>query len=275
MKKIFLLSFFLAGCLYYAEAQVVCDVKVDMILSQMTIEEKVLLCSGDGSGSSLRGIPRLEIPNVGCTDGPRGPNARSGNTAFPCGVLFGSTWNPIIIEKAGKVMGEECRAAGKVFLLGPGLNILRDPLCGRFFEYYTEDPYLNSAIGVADIKGIQSAGVAACAKHFVCNNREDNRNNYMSVIDDRTLNEIYFPAFKAAVEVGNADAIMTSANGVNYEFVSDSRKLLTDILKNKWNFQGLVMTDWLQTRSTEKAAFAGLDLSMPGGENCAFANKLF
>jgi beta-glucosidase len=272
-KGCLIIVFLLLG-ISAAFAQVKKDGCIEQILSKMNIEEKVALCSGDGSGSSLRGIPRLGIPKVGCTDGPRGPNAKRGNTAFPCGVLFGSTWNPTVIQKAGRAMGEECWASGKGILLAPGLNILRDPLGGRFFEYYTEDPYLNCVLGVADIKGIQSAGVAACAKHFVCNNREDNRNNYMSIVDERTLNEIYFPVFKAAVQKGNVDAVMTSANGVNYEFVSDSKRLLTDILKGKWGFQGLVMTDWLQTRSTEKAAFAGLDVSMPGGEDCLFASKL-
>lgn len=246
--------------------------KLYKLLSSMTLEEKVSLCAGGDCG--FKGIPRLDISCLGLTDGPRGPNAQVGTTAFPCGVLFGSSWNPSMVEKAGKVMGEETRALGRRVLLGPGLNILRDPLGGRFFEYYTEDPYLNGAIAVADIKGIQSEGVVACAKHFVCNNREDNRNFYMSVVDDRTLHEIYLPAFKAAVQDADVGTIMTSANGVNYEFVSDSRKLLTDILKNKWGFRGFVMTDWLQTRSTEKAAFAGLDVSMPGGDNCGFGKTL-
>ncbi|MCI1684434.1 MAG: glycoside hydrolase family 3 C-terminal domain-containing protein [Prevotella sp.] len=209
-----------------------------------------------------------------CENGPRGTNAKRGTTAFPCGVLFGSTWNPLIVEQAGRVMGEESRALGKAILEAPGMNILRDPLCGRFFEYYTEDPFLNSSIAVAMIKGIQSEGVAACAKHFVCNNRENNRNFYMSLIDDRTLHEIYLPAFRAAVHEASVSTIMTSANGVNFEFVSDSRKLLTDILKNQWGFKGFVMTDWLQTRSVEKAAFAGLDVSMPGGDRCGFGTAL-
>lgn len=246
--------------------------KIEKILSSLTVEEKVSLCSGGDLG--FKGLHRLQIPSIGLTDGPRGPNAQVGTTAFPSGILFGSTWNPAIVEQAGKVMGEETRALGRGVLLGPGLNILRDPLGGRFFEYYTEDPYLNSAIAVGQIKGIQSEGVAACAKHFVCNNREDNRNFYMSILDDRTLHEIYLPAFKAAVQQADVCTIMTSANGVNYDFVSDSRKLLTDILKNKWGFRGFVMTDWLQTRSVEKAAFAGLDVSMPGGDNCGFGTPL-
>jgi len=245
--------------------------KIEKILKELTIEEKVDLCSGGGAG--YKGISRLDIPTVGLCDGPRGPNGQVGTTAFPCGVLFGSTWNPEIVEKAGKVMGEETRALGRGMLLGPGCNIQRDPLGGRFFEYYTEDPCLNSAITVAHIKGIQSEGTSACLKHYCCNNREDNRNFYMSMVDDRTLHEIYLPAFKAAVQDANVWAIMTSANGVNKEFVSDSKKMLNDILKEKWGFSGFVLTDWLQTRSVEKAALAGLDVSMPGG-NCGFAAPL-
>ena len=220
------------------------------------------LCSG--GFSCFKGIPRLNIPDVGWCDGPRGPNGRAGATAFPSGILFGATWNPEIVERAGNVMGEELRAMKRSILLGPACNILRDPLCGRFFEYYTEDPYLNSALTVAQVRGIQKQGVAACLKHYACNNRENNRNYYMSVIDDRTMHEIYLPAFKAAVKDADVQTVMTSANGMNYEFVSDSRKMQTDILKDRWGFQGFIMTDWLQTRSTEKAAFAGLDVSMPG-----------
>ena len=275
MKKFLLL---LCGVLFLgtggslAQSETEINLKIDKLVKAMTLEEKVSLCSGGDMG--FKGIDRLGIASIGCTDGPKGPNAQAGTTAFPCGVMFGSTWNPAVIEKAGRAMGEETRALGRSVLLGPGLNILRDPLGGRFFEYYTEDPFLNGAIAVADVKGIQSEGVAACAKHYACNNRENNRNNYMSVVDDRTLHEIYLPVFKDLVQKAGIGTIMTSANGINYEFVSDSRKMLTDILKNRWGFKGFVMTDWLQTRSVEKAAFAGLDVSMPGGDNCGFGAAL-
>ena len=247
--------------------------KVDDLLKQMTLEEKIGLCSGTGGGSTLRGVSRLNVPDVEVTDGPRGPHAGGPTTAFPAGVLLGATWDPALIQEAGAVMGNETRAAGVGVLLGPGINIQRDPLGGRFFEYYTEDPYLNARLAAAIVKGIQSEGVAACLKHYACNNREDNRNNYMSMVDARTLNEIYLPGFKAAVQNGHAWAVMTSANGVNGDFVSDSRTLLNGTLKGEWGFDGLVMTDWLQTRSTEKAALAGLDVSMPGGA-CGFAAPL-
>jgi beta-glucosidase len=248
--------------------------KINDILKQLTLEEKVSMCSGASPEMAFRGIKRLNIPNVSCTDGPRGPSQRGPATAFPSGIAFGASWNPDLVEQAGEVMGKETKAKGIGVLLAPGINILRDPLNGRFFEYYTEDPFLNSAIAVAAINGIQKEGVAACLKHYACNNREDNRNFYMSMIDDRTLNEIYLPAFKAAVQKAGILTVMTSANGVNGEFVSDSKKMLTDILKNSWGFKGFVMTDWLQTRSTEKAALAGLDVSMPGGEDCGFGKTL-
>jgi len=277
--KIFLPMFFVGICSFsqsfaqsYAGSPQALEQKVEAILKHLTVEEKVGMCAGNGMG--FKGIERLNIPGTACTDGPRGPNCQVGTTAFPSGILFGSTWNPLIVEKAGKVMGEEARALGRGVLLGPGCNILRDPLNGRFFEYYTEDPFLNGAITVGHVRGIQSEGVAACLKHYACNNREDNRNFYMSMVDDRTLNEIYLPAFNAAVKEANVWTIMTSANGVNNEFVSDSKKMLTDILKNRFGFDGFVMTDWLQTRSVEKAAFAGLDVSMPGGDNCGFGTPL-
>lgn len=236
--------------------------KVGDILGRLTLEEKVALCSGDNA--TFRGIPRLGIDAVRCVDGPRGPNGGRQTTAFPTGVAFGATWNPGLVREAGRVMGVETRSMGYGMLLGPGINILRDPLGGRFFEYYSEDPHLTAELAVAIVRGIQSEGVAACVKHYAANNREDNRNHYMSMVDERTLHEIYLPAFRRSVQEGGAWAIMTSANGVNGDFVSDSRALLRDVLKDGWGFDGFVLTDWLETRSTEKAAFAGLDVSMPG-----------
>lgn len=246
------------------------ETQIDHILKQMTLEEKVAMCMGGGS-SEFKGVPRLNLPNMICTDGPRGPH---GSTAFPVGVAFGATWNPSLIEQATVVMGKETRTTGATMLLGPGINIQRDPLNGRFFEYYSEDPLLSSQLTVAFVKGLQSQNVAVCIKHFVCNNREENRNNYMSMVSRRALNEIYFPSFKAGVESAHAWALMTAANGVNGDFVSDSHYLLTETLKDKWGFDGMVLTDWLGTRSNEKAALAGLDVSMPYQANSPFAKPL-
>jgi len=247
--------------------------KISDIINKMTLEEKVWMCVGGGP-SSFKGVERLGIPDVNCTDGPRGPHRiEGGTTAFPTGVAFASTWNPDLIYMAGVVMGKETRAINAGVLLGPGINILRDPLGGRFFEYYSEDPYLNSKLTASIVKGIQSQKVSACIKHYVCNNRENNRNEYMAMVDERSLREIYLPAFKAGVDAG-AMTVMTSANGVNDDFVSDNAYLLNNILKQEWGFKGMVITDWLNTRSTEKAAFAGLDVGMPYNESSLFGKPL-
>lgn len=248
------------------------EARINHLIGQMTLAEKVALCMGAGvGGPNVKGVPRLNLPDMVVTDGPFGPHH---GTAFPGGVAFGATWNPELMEQAATVMGQETRANGATMLLGPGINIQRDPLGGRFFEYYTEDPLLNSRLTVAFVKGLQSQRVAACLKHFVCNNREQNRNNYMSMVSQRALQEIYFPAFKAGVEEGGAWAVMTSANGVNGEFVSDSRTLLDDTLKGQWGFDGMVRTDGLGTRSTVKAALAGLDVSVPYQPNSLFGQPL-
>jgi len=280
IKKIILLHllFFLLSNSVHSQSKAMklpFEKRIDNIIKQLSLQEKIDMCSGVPSEGAFRGVKRLNIPDVKCSDGPRGPNREGTATAFPSGLSFGASWDPDLVEKAGEVMGKEARAKDIGVLLSPGINILRDPLNGRFFEYYTEDPFLNSVITVADVKGIQKEGVAACLKHYACNSRENNRNFYMSMVDERTLHEIYLPAFKAAIQKGKALTVMTSANGVNGEFVSDSKNMLNEILKNKWGFKGFVMTDWLQTRSTEKAAFSGLDISMPGGENCGFGKQLF
>lgn len=246
--------------------------KVAEVLNQMTLEEKAAMCVGAGN-MEFSGVSRLGVPEMRCEDGPRGPHGGN-TTAFPVGVAFGATWDPELIKQAAVVMGQEARAMRINMLLGPGLNIQRDPLGGRFFEYYTEDPYLNSRLAVAFVEGLQSQHVASCVKHFACNNREDNRNEYMSMVDERTLNEIYFPAFKAAVQEGGAMAVMTAANGLNGDYCSDSRYLLHDTLKQNWGFSGMVLTDWLGTRSTEKAAFAGLDVAMPHSDDSKFGAPL-
>ena len=246
------------------------ETRVEEVLRQLTLEEKVALCVGGGT-SELKGVPRLNLPDLVCVDGPRGPHT---GTAFPVGVALAATWNPPLIKEAAAVMGEETRAAGATMLLGPGINILRDPRDGRFFEYYTEDPWLNSELTVAFVEGVQSRNVAVCLKHFACNNREENRNFYMSMVSRRALNEIYYPAFKAGVERGPAWAVMTAANGVNGEFVSDSKEMLQETLKGRWGFDGIVITDWLGTRSTEKAALAGLDVSMPYSAGSGFGKPL-
>lgn len=259
---------------FHAQANLDTNAKarINQLIAEMTLAEKVTLCMGAGvGGPNINGVPRLQVPEMVATDGPFGPHH---GTAFPCGVALGATWNPELLEQAAAVMGQETRANGATMLLGPAINIQRDPLGGRFFEYYTEDPWLDSRLTVAFVKGVQSQRVAACLKHFVCNNREQNRNNYMSIVSQRALQEIYFPAFKAGVEEGGAWSLMTSANGVNGDFVSDSRALLKDTLEGQWGFDGMVRTDGLGTRSTIKAALAGLDVSIPYQPHSLFGQPL-
>ena len=272
--KIYLLSMalLLSAVQARADLSATAEGRINQLIAQMTLAEKVALCMGAGvGGPNIKGVPRLHLPDLVATDGPSGPHH---GTAFPCGVAFGATWNPELLEQAATVMGQETRANGATMLLGPGINIQRDPLGGRFFEYYTEDPWLDSRLTVAFVKGLQSQRVAACLKHFVCNNREQNRNNYMSMVSQRALQEIYFPAFKAGVQEGGAWAVMTAANGVNGDFVSDSRTLVGDTLKGQWNFDGMVRTDGLGTRSTVKAALAGLDVSIPYQSHSLFGQPL-
>lgn len=211
------------------------------------------------------GVPRLGIPTMRGSDGPRGVVAAK-DTSFPSGVGMAASWDTDLFEKAGVIMGKEARAAGVTNLSAPAVNIERDPLDGRFFEYLSEDPYMSGQLGTAMVKGIQSQRVAACVKHFTANNREENRNWYMSNIDERTLHEIYFPAFKAAVQQGGAWAVMTAANGVNGQYAANSKFLITTILKQDWGFQGLVRSDGNQARNTVAGAISGLDVGMPWGD---------
>jgi beta-glucosidase len=236
------------------------DARVQDLLGRLTVEEKVKMLTVAAS-TRFEGVPRLGIPNMISSDGPRGPH---GPVGYPCGLSMGASFNPALLKEEASAMGEECRARGIGMLYGPAININRDPLAGRFFEYFTEDPYLDAKLAVAFVQGVQSQNVSACAKHFVCNNRDWNRDNYMSMVDLRTLHEIYFPAFKAAVEKGHVWAVMTAANGLNNEFCSDSHYLLTDTLENTWGFQGFVFTDGIGSHSTMKAALAGLDISNQG-----------
>jgi beta-glucosidase len=238
--------------------------QIERILHEMMLEEKVrMLFGGEQPGvSQLPGVPRLGIPAMIPSDGPRGTTGADA-TAFPSGLGIASSWDPTLFEATGKVIGQESRAAGRTMVFAPALNIERDPLNGRFFEYLTEDPYLDGQLAAQMVRGIQGERVAACVKHFAANNRETNRDWYMSNVDERTLEEIYLPGFRAAVQQGGAWAVMTAANGLNGELACQNHWLLTTTLKGQWGFDGLVLTDFNRARGTEKAALAGLDVSMP------------
>lgn len=243
------------------------ETRIDDLIRKMTLEEKVRMCFGGTQPGIVQfpGVPRLGIPAMRGSDGPRGVAAAK-DTSFPSGVGMAASWDTDLFEKVGVIMGKEARAAGVTILGAPAVNIERDPLDGRFFEYLSEDPYLSGQLGVGMIKGIQSQRVAACVKHFTANNREENRNWYMSNIDERTLHEIYLPAFKAAVQQGGTWAVMTAANGVNRQYAANSKFLITTILKQGWGFQGLVRSDGNQARNTVAGALAGLDVGMPWGD---------
>ena len=249
-----------------AEKLPVSEQHINDLIHKMTLEEKVRMCFGGTKPGIVEfmGVPRLRIPTMRGSDGPRGVVAAQ-DTSFPSGVGMAASWDTALFEKVGAIMGKEARAAGVTILSAPAINIERDPLDGRFFEYLSEDPYLSGQLGVGMIQGLQSKRVAACVKHFTANNREENRNWYMSNIDERTLHEIYFPAFKAAVQPGGAWAVMTAANGVNGQYAANSKYLITKVLKEDWGFKGLVRSDGNQARNTAAGAEAGLDVGMPWG----------
>ncbi len=262
-RKIF--SLFLLFFSLTASAQSI-DEQIESLINQMTLEEKVRMCfGGEHTGWVIfPGVDRLGIPLLDGSDGPRGL-VLAPVTVFPSGLGYASTWNTVLAEEAGKVIGEESRNMSRTVLFGPAFNINRDPLGARFFEYMSEDPVLSGKIAAAQIRGMQSEQVAACAKHFACNGRDWNRDNYYTKCDERTLREIYLRGFEIAVKEGNPWAVMTAANGLNDDYCSDNHWLLTDVLKNEWGFKGIVLTDFCHSKSTVKAALAGLDVDMPWG----------
>lgn len=248
------------------------DIRVEDALSRMTLEEKVALLHAQSKFSSA-GVPRLGIPEVWCTDGPHGIRAEvlwdeweqagwtnDSCTAFPALTCLAATWNPEMSALYGKSVGEEARYREKDVLLGPGVNIYRMPLNGRNFEYMGEDPFLSSRMVVPYVRGVQANGVAACVKHFALNNQETNRQQVNVVVDDRALREIYLPAFRAAVEEGKAWAVMGSYNRYKGEFCCHNHYLLNDILKEEWNFDGVVISDWGGVHDTKQAIENGLDM---------------
>ena len=246
--------------------------RVEDALSRMTLEEKVGLLHAQSKFSSA-GVPRLGIPEVWCTDGPHGIRpevlwdewdqagwTNDSCTAFPALTCLAATWNPEMSALYGKSIGEEARYREKDILLGPGVNIYRTPLNGRNFEYMGEDPYLSSRMVVPYIEEVQKNGVAACVKHFALNNQEAHRHGIDVEVDDRALNEIYLPAFKAAVQEGGAWAVMGAYNKYKGEHCCHNRYLLNDILKRDWAFDGVVVSDWGGTHDTKQAAENGLDM---------------
>ena len=263
----------------YLDDSLPIEERVNDALSKMTVAEKVAIIHAQSKFSSP-GVQRLGIPGVWCTDGPHGirPDVlwdewdQAGATndscvAFPALTCLAATWNPEMSYLYGKSIGEEARYRNKNVLLGPGVNINRTPLNGRNFEYMGEDPYLSSRIVVPYIKGVQENGVAACVKHYALNNQEVDRAFVNVLVDDRTLHEIYLPAFKAAVTEGEAWAIMPGYNKYNGDHACENPVLLLDILKGDWGFDGVAISDWGAVHNTDKVAQSGLDMEFGSWTN--------
>jgi len=248
---------------------------IEQIIKEMTLEEKAALSIGAGFWSTTP-IERLGVPEVICTDGPHGvrrmPNPHSSEgknlpaTAFPTATCAASTWNLDLIEREGEALAEECNAFGIDVLLGPGACMKRSPLCGRNFEYFSEDPFLAGKLAASWINGLQRKGTGASIKHYAANNQEFHRMFVDAQIDERTLREIYLTAFEIAVKEAQPWTVMCSYNRVNGAFASENHKLLTEILKNEWGFEGFVVSDWGAVHDRVAALKAGLDLEMPGSQ---------
>ena len=244
---------------------------IEHMIQEMTLEEKIRLVAGNGWWHT-HSIDRLGIPSIRMSDGPYGlrvvkeynNDASEPATCFPVGVSMGITWNEELVRKMGLAMGEEALSMGVHIILGPTVNIHRSPLAGRNFESFSEDPFLSAKLAKAYIKGVQSQGVAATVKHFALNNSEFERMTMSSEVDDRTMREIYLPAFEVAVKEGKCWAVMSSYNKINGQWASENFNLLSEILKEEWEYDGIVMSDWFAYGSTVGSAKAGLDLEMPG-----------
>ncbi len=248
--------------------------RIEKLIKKMTLEEKVGLLHGN-SKFYVAGVERLGIPEWSLSDGPHGVRAEINRhdwayagwtndsaSYFPTGTAFAAAWNPELAYRRGEVLGEEARWRKKDVLLGPGVNIIRSPLCGRNFEYMSEDPYMNSVLAVAYIKGLQSRDVACSVKHFAVNNQETNRTTVDVECSERALREIYLPAFKAAVQEGGALTVMAAYNKFRGEFCAENNYLVRKILRNEWGFDGVYVTDLGAAHSTVPSMEAGLDLEM-------------
>ncbi|MBK0379656.1 glycoside hydrolase family 3 C-terminal domain-containing protein [Mucilaginibacter segetis] len=264
------------------------ETRIAATIKKLTLEEKISMLHANGIFSTA-GVPRLGIPGLMTDDGPLGvrEDVKEGwgsanlttdsATFFPNGSALAATWNPALAYRYGHDLGEEARARNKSIILAPAFNITRTPLGGRTYEYYSEDPFLNSQLAVQSVKGIQSQHVAACVKHYAVNNQEVERGRVNVLVDERALREIYLPAFKASITEGNAWTIMAAYNKFRGVYCSENDYLLNKILRDEWGFKGIVISDWGGTHSTVDAANNGLDLEMgsrPPYKNYYFADKL-
>ena len=245
------------------------------LIDRMTLEEKASLCSGENFWN-LKGVERLGIPSIMVTDGPHGLRKQAGSadhvglnesvpaTCFPTASALASTWNRELIFKVGEALAEECLQEHVAVILGPSVNIKRSPLCGRNFEYFSEDPYLDGQMASRHIQGVQSKGIGTSLKHYAVNNQEERRMSIDAVVDERTLREIYLTGFEIAVKEAQPYTVMCSYNRINGTYGSEHPYLLTEILKKEWGHRGLVVTDWGAVKDRVAGLLAGLELEMPG-----------
>lgn len=249
-------------------------INIDKLISEMTLEEKASLCSAADAWHTKR-IDRLNLPSAMVSDGPHGLRKEDDSPAhfglldsieaicFPTASALACSFDRELIENVGNALGKECQSEDISVLLGPGINMKRSPLCGRNFEYFSEDPYLAGEMGTAFVNGVQKNDIGTSLKHFAANNQEWRRMSISAEIDERTLNEIYLTAFEKVVKQAQPWTVMCSYNQINGEYSCENKMLLTDTLRGKWGFKGLVMTDWGAMNDRVKALKAGLDLEMP------------
>ena len=249
---------------------------IEKILETMTLEEKIALCSGEDFWHTKE-MKHLGIPSLMMSDGPHGLrkqpetadmlgiNESVPATSFPTAVLSACSWDRDLLKKEGEAIAREAIDNGVSLVLGPGANIKRSPLCGRNFEYFSEDPYLSGNLAAAHISGIEKTGCGSSLKHFALNNQEYKRFSSDSLADERTMREIYLASFETAVKKGKPATVMSSYNKINGTYSSDNQWLLTDVLREEWGFDGLVVTDWGGMSDRIEGFKAGCDLMMPGG----------
>jgi beta-glucosidase len=261
-----LLSILLSGSLAAAQAPSAntpdLEAQAQALVSKLTLEQKIELLGGV-DGMFTQSMPSINLPRLKMSDASVGVRSWGPTTAYAGGVALAATWDKEYARRLGKGLGEDARARGVHFLLGPGVNIARSPVNGRNFEYLSEDPYLNSALVVPFIEGVQGRGVIATVKHYALNNLEYNRHNVDVEVDERSLRELYLPAFEAAVTKAHVDSVMNSYNLINGSHATQNEFLNLKLLKGEWGFQGILMSDWVATYDGVAAANNGLDLEMP------------
>ena len=251
---------------------------IEKILNQMTLEDKIALCSGANFWETKK-FEKYGVPSLFMCDGPHGlrkqedaadmlgVNASRPATCFPAEVTTAGSWNPELLTEIGAAIGEEAKEQGVGLVLGPGANLKRNPLCGRSFEYFSEDPFLAGKLAAGFIRGAEAQGISTSLKHFAANSQEKSRFNSDSVLDERTMRELYLTAFEIAVKEGKPSTVMCAYPKLNGVHCSDSKTLLTDILRTEWGFGGMVITDWGAMNDRLEGFRAGCDLNMPGGSD--------